>query len=282
VIVTFYGVRGSTPAPGILYARTGGHTSCVAVARRDAAVPTLVLDAGTGLRALAAALEGAPFHGTILLGHLHWDHTQGLPFFFAGDREGSEVTVLAPAQRDDADLASVLARMIAPPFFPVTPSELRGRWEFRGVEPGPFVAAGFDVIALEIPHKGGRTFGYRVTDGTSSLAYLSDHMPQAEGPGPEGLGEYHDAALELAAGADLLIHDAQYTADELPARGFFGHAAAEYAVGLAERAGARRLALFHHDPGRSDDEVDAIAASLSSPSVEILVAREGLTLNLRQ
>jgi len=280
VIVTFYGVRGSTPAPGIPFARTGGHTSCVALARREGSAPPLVLDAGTGLRVLGAALEGAAFEGTILLGHLHWDHTQGLPFFVGGDREGSRVTVLAPAQADEPDLATVLARMLAPPFFPVTPHELRGNWEFRGIEPGAFGAEGFDVVAREIPHKGGRTFGYRIGDSSSTIAYLSDHMPQAGGDGPAGLGEYHESAVALASGVDLLIHDAQYTATELPSRGPYGHAAAEYAVGLAEHAGARRVALFHHDPGRTDDEVDAIAASLSSRSVEILVAREGLTLRI--
>ena len=280
MIVTFYGVRGSTPAPGLAFARTGGHTSCVGVARRDGEPPALVLDAGTGLRALAASLGGAPFRGTILLGHLHWDHTQGLPFFFAGDHEGSRVTVLGPRQPDESDLGAVLARMLTPPFFPVTPDELRGDWTFQSIEPGPLVVEGFDVVALEIPHKGGRTFGYRITDATNatgstgSIAYLSDHMPQAHGPGPDGIGEYHEAAVGLAAGVDLLIHDAQYTAAELPTRGHFGHAAAEYAVGLAERAGVRKLALFHHDPGRSDDDVDALAAGLSSTSVEILVARE--------
>ncbi len=278
VIVTFYGVRGSTPAPGTHFARTGGHTSCVTLRRAGDDVASLVLDAGTGLRALTADLGGNAFHGTIMIGHLHWDHTQGLPFFSAGDRDGSHVTVLAPAQPDEADLATVLGRMLGPPFFPVTPRELRGNWDYRGIDPGHFPAEHFDVLAREIPHKGGRTFGFRVSDGETTTAYLSDHMPQAFGPGPTGLGEYHASAVELSSGADLLIHDAQYTAAELPARGAFGHAAAEYAVGLAEHAGARRVALFHHDPARSDTEIDAIAASLTSASVEILVAREGLSL----
>ena len=107
---------------------------------------------------------------------------------------------------------------------------------------------GFDVLALEIPHKGGRTFGYRVSDGRASIAYLSDHGPVALGPGPDGLGPYHEAALALADGVDLLVHDAQHTAEELPAAAAFGHSAAEYAVALAERAGAGRVLLFHHDP----------------------------------
>ncbi len=116
--------------------------------------------------------------------------------------------------------------------------------------------AGFEVLAREIPHPGGRAFGYRVSDGRTSMAYLSDHGPIALGPGPEGWGPYHDAALALADGVDVLLHDAQYTAEELPARATFGHSAAGYAVQLAERAGARRAgpvpprSLAHRRRGR--------------------------------
>ncbi|MDP9020329.1 MAG: MBL fold metallo-hydrolase, partial [Actinomycetota bacterium] len=254
--MTFHGVRGSTPSPGAGFARVGGHTSCVAITADGEHVPRLVLDAGTGLRRLSASLDGRPFRGTLILGHLHWDHTQGLPFFAAGDDPRAEVLVLGPAPPGET-LAAVLARMISPPLFPICPMELRGSWEFRAIEPGRFHVEGFEVLVREIPHKGGRTFGLRVSDGNAAVAYLSDHAPQFAGPGDDGLGEYHAAGLELARDADLLIHDAQYTAEELSARGSFGHAAAEYAVGLGERAGARRLALFHHDPGRTDEQVEA-------------------------
>lgn len=280
--VTFHGVRGSTPAPGADFAGVGGHTSCVAVAAAGGSDPTLVLDAGTGLRALSAALDGRPFRGTILLGHMHWDHTQGLPFFSAGDREDASVAVRGPAQADGSGLEENLTRMLAPPLFPIVPAQLRGRWTFGDLEAGAHQIEGFDVLALEIPHKGGRTFGYRVSDGSAALAYLSDHAPQALGAGPDGLGERHEAALTLADGVDLLVHDAQYTAAELPERGAFGHAAAEYAVALAAEAGARRVALFHHDPARTDGEVAAIAESVErrGGAPDVLVAREGLSLRL--
>jgi ribonuclease BN (tRNA processing enzyme) len=113
------------------------------------------------------------------------------------------------------------------------------------------------------------------------MAYLSDHGPIALGPGPEGWGPYHDAALALADGVDVLLHDAQYTAEELPARATFGHSAAEYAVQLAQRAGARRLVLFHHDPSRTDEEVDALAERLNrGETLPVEPAIEGATIQL--
>ncbi|HEX2192125.1 MAG TPA: MBL fold metallo-hydrolase [Acidimicrobiales bacterium] len=272
----FCGVRGSTCAPGPQFVRYGGHTSCVALAR-DGAAPTLVLDAGTGLRNLTGYLDGEPFRGTILLGHLHWDHTQGLPFFAAGDEPGSDVTVVMPAQ---GAAEEVLERAFSPPHFPVTPGELRGRWRITGHEPGEHDVEGFLVLAAEIPHKGGRTFGYRVSDGTRTLAYLSDHSPIAAGEGPDGLGARHEAALTLARDVDVLIHDAQHTAAEFRSRRHLGHSAVEYAVGLAEVAGARRLVLFHHDPARTDDEIDALVAAHRDGPVEVLAAAEGLTLEV--
>jgi len=274
--VTICGARGSTPAPGADFLRYGGHTSCIAVAR-DGEAPHLLLDAGTGIRRITALLAGAPFDGTILLGHLHWDHTQGIPFFSAGDRPDARVTVYVPA---DGDPEAALEKMMSVPNFPISPSELRGAWSFVALEPGRHEFEGFEVLALEIPHKGGRTFGYRVSDGTSSIAYLSDHCPISLGPGPHGLGEYHEAALSLASGVDVLIHDAQYTDAELPGRATWGHSACGYAVGLGEEAGVGRVLLHHHDPPRTDDQVDAIVASFASAKVEVAAAAEGLVLRL--
>ena len=274
--VVFCGVRGSTCAPGIDFVRYGGHTSCVALAH-DGATPSLVLDAGTGLRNLTKHLDGQPFRGTILLGHLHWDHTHGLPFFAAGDEPGSEVTVVMPAQGDPEE---VLERVFSPPHFPVTPRQLRGQWRVTSHEPGDSKVEGFSVTAAEIPHKGGRTFGYRVTDGGATIAYLSDHSPIAEGTGPDGLGAYHESALALARDADVLIHDAQHTAAEFRTRRLLGHSAIEYAIGLAEAAGTRTLVLFHYDPWRTDDQIDDLVAAHAGGKVEVIGAAEGLTIDL--
>jgi phosphoribosyl 1,2-cyclic phosphodiesterase len=283
------GVRGSTPAPGPAFARYGGNTSCVALAR-DGAAPSLVLDAGTGIRALGSLLRecersprGAvevPFNGAILLGHLHWDHTQGLPFSRAIDHDGAHVRLCLPDQEDGDSAADVLRRAMSPPHFPIGPEGLRGDWTFDVLDQGEHEIAGFEVLALEIPHKGGRTFGYRVSDGHSTIAYLSDHGPSALGPGPDGWGPYHDAALALAGGVDVLLHDAQHTAEELPSRALFGHSAADYPVALAERAGTKSVLLFHHDPARTDEEVDALVARFANAAIPVSAAHEGLTLDL--
>jgi phosphoribosyl 1,2-cyclic phosphodiesterase len=280
VEVTFCGVRGSTPAPGREFVRHGGHTSCVAFTRDGDPAPTLVLDAGTGLRRLSDLLNGRPFRGAILLGHLHWDHTHGLPFFPAGDREDSDVELWFPAQDDAGPAEDVLARAFSPPHFPIRPSQLEGEWTFGHLEPGEHAMGRFRVLALDIPHGGGRTFGFRVSDGISTVAYLSDHSPAVLGPGPSGLGEYHDTALRLCDGVDVMIHDAQITASEFPTKARYGHSAVEYAAGLAEVAGAGHLLLFHHDPARTDDEIDALVAGASGGPVPVTAAAEGMVLTL--
>jgi phosphoribosyl 1,2-cyclic phosphodiesterase len=266
VIVHFCGVRGSTPAPGAEYSEIGGHTSCVALAH-DGEPPTLIVDAGTGIRRVGELLGDAAFRGTIMLGHLHWDHTCGLPFFAAADRPDAVVDLRLPEQGRDA--LALLAENMGPPHFPITPAELRGAWTFGTYDEGPMAVEAFDVLALEIPHKGGRTMGLRISDGTASIAYLSDHAPHDLGPGPHGFGAYHPAALALADGVDLLIHDGQYTAAELPARAGWGHAAADYVAGLVEAAGAKRAVLFHHDPSRTDEQVWKLAAAVGiEPAIE--------------
>jgi phosphoribosyl 1,2-cyclic phosphodiesterase len=281
VRVTFCGTRGSTPAPGREYVIYGGHTSCLALAHDEGrSSPSLLLDAGTGIRRLKELLGDQPFRGTVLLTHLHWDHVQGLPFFTSGDRDDAAVSLLLPGEDDQTDAEALLARMMSPPFFPIAPSQLRGDWRFGLAPSRSFEVDGFEVQSREIPHKGGRTLGFRVSDGHSSVAYLPDHCPTVLGPGPDGLGEYHEAALDLAHEVDLLIHDAHLRAEEVPAEGFFGHAAAEYAVGLGTAAGARRVALFHHRPERTDTEVDRTLCRFADGPVPVIGAQEGRTLSL--
>jgi len=278
------GVRGSTPAPGAEFVRYGGHTSCVAIAP-DGGPVRLILDAGTGLRRVTGLLGGAPFAGTIILTHLHWDHVHGLPFFTAGDRDDARVTLLLPEpeeaqnQEGSAGAEELLARGMSPPHFPISPSGLRGEWSFCTLAPGAFKAEGLTVEAREVPHKGGRTFGYRVSDGHSAIAYIPDHCPTALGPGPEGWGEYHPAALVLAADVDLLIHDSFLLPDEVAAQASFGHPAADYAVRLGRQARARRVLLAHHKPDRTDDALDTLAARFR-PDPHVTVAAEGQVIDL--
>lgn len=272
------GTRGSTQAPGRDFVRYGGHASCVAIAE-DGAPPHLLLDAGTGIRNVWGLLGHTAFEGSILLGHLHWDHVHGLPFFRGGDHPGSRVDLYIPEQSDD--LTEVLERGFSPPHFPVRPTELRGRWSVMGLGEGTRCLEGFEVLAREIPHIGGRTFGFRITSGTGTVAYLSDHHPSGLGPGPDGFGPYHEAPLALTEGVDLLIHDAQYLQHEWPDRHNFGHSTVGYAVGLAETAGARRLLLFHHDPARTDTEVDEPpAAARLTAAVEVEAAFDGQIIDV--
>jgi phosphoribosyl 1,2-cyclic phosphodiesterase len=280
VRVYFCGTRGSTPAPGTDFIRYGGNTSCIAVMHDGQADPALLLDAGTGLRRLPELLGKRPFVGTLLVTHLHWDHIQGLPFFTSGDRSDAQVSLLVPASDDDEDAETLLRRIMSPPFFPITPAQLRGAWRFGFVPDGAFKAEMFDVVAREVPHKGGRTFGFRVSDGRASLAYIPDHCPTAYGAGPRAFGAYHEAALELARDVDLLVHDSHLRSEEVEAEGSFGHAAAEYAVGLAEEAGALQVALFHHRPERTDSEVDATLCRFAGDAVPVFAAAEQMTVTL--
>ncbi|MGA2124072.1 MAG: MBL fold metallo-hydrolase [Acidimicrobiales bacterium] len=261
--VHFLGVRGSTPAPGAEFLRYGGHTSCVVLAH-DGKRPSLILDAGTGIRRLPELLEGDAFSGTLLMTHLHWDHVHGLPFCTATDRADARTTLLIPDQGDGSDPLELLARGMSPPHFPVRPDELRGEWAFRGLVPGDYDFEGFHVRVEEVPHKGGRTFGFRVSDDSSSVTYIPDHCPTVLGDGPDGIGEYHPAALSLCEGSEVLIHDAQLVREEVAAEAYFGHAAAEYAVALAQRTDVARVALFHHKPDRSDEDIDAIVQRFGS------------------
>src|SRR3954468_19562786 len=278
VRVHFCGVRGSTPVADAAFLRYGGSTSCVAVSHDDGQ-PRLVLDAGTGLMRLSAMLGPRPFVGSILLSHLHWDHTHGMPFFAAGLRPGSRVRILLPT--DGADPEELLARAFSPPHFPIRPSQLEGDWSFEAVEPGWHDVEGYDVLVEEVPHKGGRTYGVRVEDGRSSLAYLPDHAPTSVGAGDDGLGARHDAALRLAANTDLLIHDAQHLAAEFPMLAYLGHATVDYAMALADEADARMLCLFHHAPGRTDDDIDRIVADVAAER-PVMAAAEGQYVELAE
>jgi phosphoribosyl 1,2-cyclic phosphodiesterase len=263
------GVRGSTPAPGPEFVRYGGHTACVAVVAEGADEPTLVLDAGTGIRTLTSRLGGRPYRGSIVLSHLHWDHVQGIPFFVAGDRPDSEVELYLPAQ-DGSSARDLLARMMSPPSFPMEPEGLLGSWSFHELAPGRTSVGGFEITVAEVPHKGGRTYGYRVADATGSFAYLPDHAPALGRP---------DEVRELVAGVDVLLHDAQFVESERALADAYGHATIDDAIRLATDAEVGTLVLFHHSPVRTDDQLDAIARDFQAP-MPLIVAREGQSIRV--
>jgi len=272
-------VRGSCPCSGQQYVRYGGNTSCVAVEVGDEA--PIVLDLGTGLRPLGHDLEerfgfDAPIALTAFLTHLHWDHIIGLPFCRPILRLGGKMAVYGPAQ--DGPLCEVMDRVVVPPFFPVQVNELHGSVEFREVGDDVLAVGSAKVVVRRVPHVGS-TLGFRIEAGGRSLAYVSDHQA------PDDRQSIDEAVLELCDGADVLIHDAQYTDEEFAAKATWGHSTVSYAVHVAAEAGARELVLYHHDPLHDDDEMDRIVecarmAPGASRLDSVVGAAEGLSLDL--
>jgi phosphoribosyl 1,2-cyclic phosphodiesterase len=275
VKVTFYGVRGSCPCPSDANRRYGGNTACVALEVADE--PPIVLDLGTGLRAFGETqpLDGS-FRGSALITHIHWDHVQGLPFFPPADREGAVFDIYGPAQ-EEGSLSEVFGNFMRPPYFPVHFSELRGTIRFHDVGEDDFSIGNAKVRVRSVPHTG-PTVGYRVEWDGASIAYVSDHQA------PLTLDRVADSVLELCDGVDLLVHDAQYRPDEFAVKAHWGHCTVDYALLVAREAGARRLAMFHHDPAHDDAEMDRLhreaAICGAQIDLEVLCAYEGLSLTL--
>ena len=240
----------------------------------------VIFDLGTGLRFFGMTQpQDGTFDGIALVSHLHWDHVQGLPFFAPTLSPGARLDLYAPAPDDGSSLSDAIHTFLAPPFFPVTVDALPGTFSFTEVSSGSFEVDGATVTVAQVPHVGA-TVGYRVERNGVAVAYVSDHQQ----PGC-GRMEVDPAVLELCAGADLLIHDAQYTDEEFATRHDWGHCTVEYAVNVAAQAGARRLALFHHDPLHSDtmlDELGMFAARLAARQGvdEVVTAAEGMKISL--
>jgi phosphoribosyl 1,2-cyclic phosphodiesterase len=277
VDVTFFGVRGSTPCGCDANRRYGGNTSCVAVSVPGR--PPFVFDLGTGLRFFGDTQpQDGSFRGVAFVTHLHWDHVQGLPFFVPVLRPGAAMTIYGPQPDDGRTLAEAFDGFMQPPYFPVTAADLPGDIRFEGVPEGWFAVGDARVLARVVPHTG-LTYGFRLEVAGSSVVYVPDHQQP-----PDGSVEVPEAVLELAAGADLLIHDAQYTPEEFERKSTWGHCTAQYAYEVARRAGVKRLALFHHDPAHDDDHLDALAPEAAAwgraDGIEVVVAAEGLRLHL--
>jgi phosphoribosyl 1,2-cyclic phosphodiesterase len=274
--VTFYGVRGSTPCSCESNRRYGGNTACVAIEAPGA--DPIVLDLGTGLRFWGAALSPvAPFRGHALVTHLHWDHVQGLPFFAPVLRAGSRLDIYAPPV-EEGTLAGAFDEFMAPPYFPVRVADLPGEVSFHSVTDCEWAIGDVRVMARSVPHIG-PTNGYRIEHDGVAVAYISDLQQPMNGAGVP------DAVLELCDGADLVIHDSQYTQAEFERKAHWGHCTIDFAVRVAAEAGARRLALFHHDPEHDDVTLDGLvagaAARASATGVrEVFAAAEGRTVTL--
>ena len=276
--VTLWGTRGSLAAPGPETVRYGGNTSCVEVRGKGNAL--LVLDAGTGIQRLGATVRGGGGRIDLLLTHLHMDHIQGLGFFEPLYEPGREIHIWGPPS-STLDLHARLARYLSPPLFPVRLRDLPCRPTLHNVPPERFEVGGLEVEAELVCHPG-TTVGYRISEGIRSVAYLPDHEPALgvrEFPGdPEWTSGFN-----LAAGVDLLIHDAQYTTEEYQERVGWGHSAIRDAVAFASLTGARRFVPFHHDPTHDDamlDRIDSAVRSSGDLPFAFVAGTEGATFEV--
>ena len=283
--VRFWGTRGSIAAPGERTARFGGNTSCVELRAPDGTL--IVLDCGTGARELGLHLLQTmpqPLRLHLFIGHTHWDHIQGFPFFVPAFIPGAELNVYAPLGFQQS-LEEAMAGQMEYSYFPVKLRDLRSRIHFTELEEGFFRVGGVLVETQYLNHTA-PTIAYRLSAGGATVAYVTDHEPFWK---PENGVLHHPGDQRHVAfmhGADLVIHDAQYTADEYRGRVGWGHATPDYAVEVCLAAGVKRLALFHHDPTHDDTQMAAIEAAArrraadGGGTMEVFAAREGMTLDI--
>ncbi|HJU37119.1 MAG TPA: MBL fold metallo-hydrolase [Gaiellaceae bacterium] len=279
MIVRVWGARGSLSAPGPATVGYGGNTSCVELELADGT--TLILDAGSGIRELGQRLlerERGALH--ICLTHLHLDHVEGLGFFAPLWRAGWQLRFWGPPSTT-ATLRERVSRYLSPPLFPIGLSEAPAEAVFEDAPREPWRIGSASVEAQAVEHRG-PTLGYRIEDGGRVLVYVPDHEPYLTA----GLDDPPEwiSGWALAAGADLLLHDSQFTAEEYAGRLGWGHSSGNHAAAFARAADVGRLAMFHHDPMRSDHALeelyDEVAELLRNHQEPPLIAREGLEIAL--
>jgi CheY-like chemotaxis protein/phosphoribosyl 1,2-cyclic phosphodiesterase len=291
--IRFWGTRGSLAKPGPSTVRYGGNTSCVEVRAADGTL--IVLDCGTGAHELGQALLATgerPLRGHLLITHTHWDHIQGFPFFAPLFDPGNEWHVYAP-QGLGQRLEETLAGQMAYTYFPVNLVQLGATIHYHELAEGSFKLGSVGVTTRFLNHPG-LAMGYRLEAEGVSMVYATDHEPHSRhrGEAPDAKGEIppvhreDQRHVEFLAGADLVIHDAQYTLEEYPGKVTWGHTPAEWAVDFACAAGARHLALFHHDPLRTDEALDRLLetcrqrAKAAGGGLEVIAAAEGEVIEL--
>jgi ribonuclease BN (tRNA processing enzyme) len=247
--------------------------------------PPLILDLGTGLRALGDYLhgplqaEGKALQANVLLTHLHYDHVLGIPFFSPMRDGGAVLDVYGPSQ-DSGPLCDVLSGMVRPPFFPISMDDFQGELRCHDLDgPADFAVGGIKVSARAVPHIG-HTLGFRIEAGGRAIAYISDHQA------PTDLTTVDKQVIELCEGADLVMHDAQYTNQEFASMSDWGHSTDAYAVRVAIESGARQLMMYHHDPAHSDEQIDRMLTTArdiagQDHQLEVSAAAEGMTVDLR-
>ncbi|MGE0869101.1 MAG: MBL fold metallo-hydrolase [Kofleriaceae bacterium] len=272
--IRFWGVRGSFATPGREFLRYGGNTTSVELV--TAANQRLLIDLGTGATELAKQLMAGELGKgkgvlSILLSHTHLDHIQGLPFFTPFFIKGNQIRILGADPISGSSLEATLQNQLTPHYSPLNGLEnLAAGVTIEAIQPGSVLSfPGFEVATAPVPHGSMWTTAYRIVADGKVVTYLSDvEYPSVEAPLP--------IALELAQDADLLIHDAMYADQDYDLRRGWGHSPARAGVVVAERAGAKRLALFHHSPDATDDMIDEIVQHVSSyTAVPVFAAAEG-------
>lgn len=278
--VNLWGTRGSLAAPGADTVRYGGNTSCVSI--EGPRGTWLVLDAGTGIRSLGRNLPVDLKRVDILLTHLHMDHLQGLPFFAPIRNPAVETHIWGPASTM-LSLKARLQRYVSPPLFPVSVRDLAPKLCFHELSVDMFEIGEFQINAQLVIHPN-PTVGYRIIHKDKAVTYLPDHEPMLGARkyprSPEWTSGY-----ALAAKADLLIHDTQYSPEEYRSRVGFGHSNMVQAFEFAALANVRRFVPFHHDPTHSDDQLDQMiqdAMNEVAPRFDVTPGQEGTTINLEE
>jgi phosphoribosyl 1,2-cyclic phosphodiesterase len=286
VKATIWGCRGSLPAPGASKLKYGGDTSCVEVVLSDGTL--VVLDAGTGIREFGSQRCEGVTHAHVLLTHLHMDHIEGFPFFSLLWTRGCDLHVWGPAS-PMLSLKERLARYMSPPLFPIDVHDVPADVTFHDLPAEPFEIGSATVLAAAVEHPG-PTMGFRIEEAGRVFAYVPDHEPAALGDFSKESPDWIDG-YAVAAGADVLMHDSQYTSDEYATRRGWGHSSYADAVAYAEVTGAKRLLLFHHDPTHDDGTLESMEADaqtiwgpdgpppqLAASGMTITLEREGVTV----
>ena len=280
----FWGTRGSIPTPGPKTALFGGNTSCVEV--RTKSGTTLVLDCGTGIRLLGLDMlsRPGPHRIHLLIGHTHWDHIQGFPFFTPAFLPGTELNIYGSTAFQHS-LEESLSGQMQYSYFPVKLQDLASRLHYTELEEG-FFRIGEVLVETQYLNHTAPTIAYRITCDGATVAYVTDHEPFWNSPGPIFHHPGDQRHIEFLRGADLVIHDAQYTSEEYRTKLGWGHSPADYVTDVAMAAGAATVALFHHDPTHDDETIKRIQetqrarAAAARSSLEVFAAAEGMELDV--
>ncbi len=288
LIVKFWGVRGSIPTPGVQYIKYGGNTPCVEVRLSDDRL--FIFDAGTGIRELGRNIikrGKKKIKVYIFLSHFHWDHIQGLPFFLPSYMKGNEIIILG-MDMQEARLDKIISTQMESIYFPVKLKSLSAHIQFEILTDGSRIIEGVKIDTMYINHPG-HAMGYTIDFGKTKICYFTDNelvpVSMAGADKLKNKADMRDKILSLIHGADLLIHDAQYTDEEYRSRVGWGHSSISEVLRLARDGKVNKLALFHHDPDHYDEQIDVLAARCmeslygSSHSMECFAAHEGKELH---